>query len=69
MSDGTMLDLMSKSTPFAIFVLILLNVVQTTIMVILWRTVANMKEKVVWWDTFKQLEKRLERVESKQNGG
>ena len=68
MPDMSILEFVSKSMPAAVFILVILAVINTLINIIMWWMVANIKKGVVWQDEFKQLEKRLERVENKQNG-
>ena len=68
MPDMSILEPMSENLAFAIFILIILAVVNTLINIIMWWTIAGIKKSVVWQDEFKQLDTRLKRVENIQNG-
>lgn len=70
--DGTILELMSRNLTSAVYILILLNVVQTTIGIIMWKAIHKMKEDVIWEDRFNEfkenISKRIESLEALRNG-
>lgn len=68
MGDMTILELVSQSTPFALFILIIVNIVQSIFLYLLWGETKDVKKNVVWQDEFKQTEKRIARLESNVNG-
>lgn len=72
MPDMSILEPMSENLAFAIFVLIILAVVNTLINIIMWWTVAKMKNGVVWEDRFIEFKDsitdRVKSLESVRNG-
>ena len=72
MPDMSILEFVSKSMPFAVFALIILNVIQTTLMFIMWKMIASIKQDVVWVDRFEEFKEnvvdRVESLERVRNG-
>ena len=72
MPDMSILEFVSQSMPFAVFVLVILAIVNTLINVIMWWMIAGIKKGVVWQDEFKQFDKnitdRIESLERVRNG-
>jgi len=60
-------------TPAILFALVCLNVAQSVLIGLLWGTVKDMKNNMVWSDTcnpkHKETDRRLDKLETKVNGG
>ena len=70
--SGSIVELTGNHLTFAVYFLILLNVVQTTIGIIMWRVQNKMKDGVVWVDRFEEFKEsivdRVESLERVRNG-
>lgn len=72
MPPGILSDFVSRNIGSILFTLIILNVIQTTMGMIMWGMVRNIKEGITWGDTCEKLHievnRRLKRLEDTENG-
>lgn len=72
MPTGTLADFASRNMQSILFTLVILNVIQTTIGLIMWGMIRNIKEGITWGDTCEKLHievnRRLKRLEDAENG-
>ena len=71
MPTGTLINLIDGNTASILLALVIVNVINTTVGIILWATVRDMKKGITWGDTcekiHEEVDRRLERLERIQN--
>lgn len=72
MPSGVLSDFVNRNIESILFTLVILNVIQTTIGIIMWGMIRNLKEGITWGDTCEKLHievnRRLKRLEDAENG-